>query len=120
MIAEFGLAALWLAAALAGLQLVAGALGLRQSGEVLAGLVRPAAVIQAGLCALAFGALLLLFIRTDLSVALVAKNSHVDKPFIFKLSGAWSNHEGSMLMWVLIMASAGGLIALIERRLPRP
>ena len=57
MIAELGLAALWLAAALAGLQLFAGALGLRDGGAGLAALVRPAAVVQALLCALAFGAL---------------------------------------------------------------
>ncbi|MBO9517159.1 MAG: heme lyase CcmF/NrfE family subunit [Porphyrobacter sp.] len=118
MIAEFGLAALWLAAALAGLQLLAGFLGLRQNGSELSSLVRPAAVTQALLCALSFGALLLLFARTDLSVALVAKNSHSDKPFIFKLAGAWGNHEGSMLLWVTVMALAGGLIAFLERRLP--
>src|SRR5688572_21028171 len=118
MIAELGLAALWLAAALAGLQLLAGALGLRDGGSPVAALARPAAVVQALLCALAFGALLLLFVRTDLSVALVAKNSHSMKPFIFKLAGAWGNHEGSMLLWVSIMALAGGLIAAVERRLP--
>ena len=118
MIAELGLAALWLAAALAGLQLLAGALGLRADGAGIAALVRPAAVLQALLCALAFGALLLLFIRTDLSVALVARNSHSAKPFIFKLAGAWGNHEGSMLLWVSVMALAGGLIGLLERRLP--
>ena len=118
MIAELGLAALWLAAALAGLQLLGGVLGLRENGAGLATLVRPAAVVQAVLCAVAFGALLLLFIRTDLSVALVARNSHSAKPFIFKLAGAWGNHEGSMLLWVTVMALAGGLIALVERRLP--
>ena len=118
MIAELGLAALWLAAALAGLQLLASALGLRADGAGIAALVRPAAVLQALLCALAFGALLLLFIRTDLSVALVARNSHSAKPFIFKLAGAWGNHEGSMLLWVSVMALAGGLIGLLERRLP--
>ena len=118
MIAELGLAALWLAAALAGLQLLAGAMGLRASGAEIAALVRPAAVVQALLCALAFGALLLLFIRTDLSVALVARNSHSEKPLIFKLAGAWGNHEGSMLLWVSVMALAGGLIAFLERRLP--
>ena len=118
MIAELGLAALWLAAALAGLQLLAGAVGLRRDGAEIAALVRPAAVVQALLCALAFAALLLLFIRTDLSVALVARNSHSDKPFIFKLAGTWCNHEGSMLLWVSVMALAGGLIAFLERRLP--
>jgi cytochrome c-type biogenesis protein CcmF len=118
MIAELGLAALWLAAALAGLQLLAGFAGLRSGGEGLAALVRPAAVVQALLCLLAFGALVLLFARTDLSVALVARTSHSDKPLIFKLAGAWGQHEGSMLLWVTVMALAGGLIAAIERRLP--
>ena len=69
MIAEFGLAALWLAAALAALQLFAGLLGLRESGQGLAALVRPAATVQALLCALAFGALLLLFAKQGDSFA---------------------------------------------------
>ncbi len=120
MIAEFGLAALWLAAALAGLQLLAGLLGLRPGGEGLAALVRPAAVLQALLCALAFLTLVVLFVRTDLSVLLVAKNSHSEEPLIFRIVGTWGNHEGSMLLWVTVMALAGGLIALIERRLPEP
>ncbi|BBC73621.1 c-type cytochrome biogenesis protein CcmF [Altererythrobacter sp. B11] len=118
MIAEIGLASLWLAAALAALQLLAGFLAQRDSGAALAELVRPAAVLQALLCGLAFLCLLLVFVRTDLSVALVAENSHSEKPFIFKLAGAWGNHEGSMLLWVTVMSLAGGLIALIERRLP--
>ncbi|WP_324742647.1 heme lyase CcmF/NrfE family subunit [Tsuneonella sp. CC-YZS046] len=118
MIAEFGLAALWLAASLAVLQLLGGAVALREGEERLAVLVRPAAAVQGVLAALSFGALLLLFTRTDLSVKLVAMNSHSAKPFIYKLSGAWGNHEGSMLLWVTVMAMAGALIALLERRLP--
>ncbi|WP_305096115.1 heme lyase CcmF/NrfE family subunit [Croceibacterium aestuarii] len=118
MIAEFGLAALWLAAALALLQLVGAFAGVRGTSPELAAVVRPAAVVQAVLTALAFLMLIWLFARTDLSVLLVAENSHSEKPMIFKLAGAWGNHEGSMLMWVAIMALSGGLIALIERRLP--
>jgi len=118
MIAELGLAALWLATALAGLQLLGGVLGQRESGADLAALVRPAAVMQALLCAFAFGTLVLLFARTDLSVALVAQNSHSEKPLIFKIAGPWGNHEGSMLLWITVMSLAGGLIALVERRLP--
>ena len=118
MIAEFGLAALWLAAALAALQLVAAWLGQRTGGEALALVVRPAAVTQALLCGLAFLMLLWVFARTDLSVLLVAENSNPQSPLIFKIAGAWGNHEGSMLLWVTIMAAAGGLIALVERRLP--
>ncbi|MBT8426998.1 MAG: heme lyase CcmF/NrfE family subunit [Erythrobacter sp.] len=119
MIAEIGLAALWLAAALAVLQLAGGLAALR-AGENsdLAALTRPAAVLQGGLVAISFAMLLWLFAITDLSVKLVAMNSHTAKPLIFKLSGAWGNHEGSMLLWVTVMALAGALIAGIERRLP--
>jgi len=122
MIAELGLAALWLAASLAALQLLAAIIVVRGGGtegeESMGGLVRPAAVVQGLLCALSFLCLLLAFVRTDLSVALVAENSHSAKPMIFKIAGAWSNHEGSMLLWVTVMGLAGGLIALVERRLP--
>ncbi|WP_137678977.1 heme lyase CcmF/NrfE family subunit [Aurantiacibacter suaedae] len=118
MIAEIGLAALWLAAALAVLQLLGGLLGAGENGHPLAALVRPAAALQAGLCGLSFLCLLYVFAVTDLSVLLVANNSHSMKPLIFKLAGAWGNHEGSMLLWVTVMALAGGAIALIERRLP--
>ena len=124
MMAEAGLAALWLAAALAALQFFGGLLSLRSGGEqggdagVLAATIRPAAALQALLTLLAFGALVYVFAVTDLSVRLVATNSHADKPMIFKLAGTWGNHEGSMLLWVTVMAVAGGLIALVERRLP--
>jgi len=118
MIAELGLVALWLAAALAGLQFLGGWLGARSDNAELAALVRPAAVLQAALCAFSFACLVYLFVVTDLSVALVANNSHSMKPMIFKIAGAWSNHEGSMLLWVSVMAVAGGLIGLVERRLP--
>lgn len=118
MIAELGLAALWLAAALAALQLVAGFLAARGGETELAGLVRPSAVVQGVLSAFSFAMLMWLFIRTDLSVKLVAMNSHSDKPLVFKLAGAWGNHEGSMLLWVTVMSAAGALIALVERRLP--
>lgn len=118
MIAEFGLAALWLAAALAALQLLAGVLSLTGRGEGLAGVVRPVAVVQGLLCVVSFIALIVLFCETDLSVKLVAANSHSAKPFIYKLAGTWGNHEGSMLLWVSVMSLSGGFLALVERRLP--
>lgn len=120
MIANFGLAALWLAAALAALQLAAGAIALRGRSAHLGGLVRPVAVVQGLLAALAFAALIVLFCQTDLSVKLVAANSHSAKPLLFKLAGTWGNHEGSMLLWVTVMGLAGGFVALVERRLPEP
>ena len=117
MIAELGLAMLWLAGALALLQLAAGAFALTGRGRELAGIVRPVAVVQGVLCAGAFLSLITLFLRTDLSVKLVATNSHSLKPVIFKLAGTWGNHEGSMLLWVTVMALSGGFIALFEKRL---
>ena len=120
MIAELGLAALWLAAALAGLQLIAGALALTPRGQGLAGIVRPVAIVQGLLAGVAFVALIVLFCQTDLSVKLVAMNSHSAKPFMYKFAGTWGNHEGSMLLWVTVMGLAGGFVALVERRLPEP
>jgi len=120
MIAEFGLAALWLAAALAALQLLAGSLSLTRRGEGLTGIVRPVAVVQGLLALTAFVSLIVLFCETDLSVKLVAMNSHSAKPFIYKLSGTWGNHEGSMLLWVTVMGMAGAFVALVEKRLPEP
>ena len=117
MIAEWGLAALWLAAALSLLQLAIGAMALRPGGEVLTRSVRPIAVAQAVLASMAFLALIQLFLRTDLSVKLVAANSHSMKPSLYKFAGAWGNHEGSMLLWVTVLAVAGAAVALFARRL---
>ena len=116
MMAEIGLAALWLAAGLAALQLVFMPAGLR-SAVALSGTMRPVAVAQGALTALAFAMLLVLFARTDLSVALVVANSHSAKPFVYKVAGAWGNHEGSMLLWVTVLAVSGAFIAILSRRL---
>ncbi|MDZ4273515.1 MAG: heme lyase CcmF/NrfE family subunit, partial [Erythrobacter sp.] len=79
---------------------------------------RPAAVVQALLAGLAFTMLVWAFAVTDLSIKLVAANSHSMKPMIYKLTGTWGNHEGSMLLWVGVLALSGGLLAAFERRLP--
>jgi cytochrome c-type biogenesis protein CcmF len=155
MIAELGLAALWLAAALSLLQLGFGIAALRSSpafagegdqakpgggalsdsevplhhasrgppppeirGRNFAAAIRPIAVVQGLLVGLSFLALIQLFLRTDLSVKLVAANSHSLKPWLYKFAGAWGNHEGSMLLWVTVLALAGAAVALFERRLP--
>jgi cytochrome c-type biogenesis protein CcmF len=118
VIAETGLAALWLAAAMSLLQLAFGMAALRPAGAELLRAVRPVAVAQALLVGLAFLLLIQLFLRTDLSVLLVATNSHSAKPWLYKFAGAWGNHEGSMLLWVAVLAAAGAAVALFERRLP--
>jgi cytochrome c-type biogenesis protein CcmF len=116
MIAEFGLAALWLGAALCALQLVIAIFGVRGRQEFLR-MVRPVAVAQAVLTATAFAALILLFVRVDLSVLLVAENDHSEKPLLYRFAATWGNHEGSMLMWVTILGVAGAAVALFERKL---
>ena len=106
MIAETGHFALWLAAALAVLQLL---LPLKP-GDDPRGIVA-AAVGQALLCTLSFAALVWLFVTSDFSVELVVRNSHVDKPMLYKITGAWANHEGSMLLWVTVLSIFGAVAA---------
>ncbi len=118
MIAEVGLAALWLAAALAALQLALGAIGLSRGGAETIAAVRPVAIVQGALALLAMATLIALFLASDMSVKLVVENSHSAKPWIYKFAGAWGNHEGSMLLWVTILGLAGGAVAVLERRLP--
>jgi cytochrome c-type biogenesis protein CcmF len=116
MIAEAGLAAIWLAASMALIQFIAGLTLLRAGAGQLVPLIKPAAYVQGVLCTFAFFALMWLFYVTDLSVLLVANNSHIDKPVIFKLAGTWGNHEGSMLLWVTILSVSGAAIAFLEKR----
>ena len=117
MIAEAGLAALWLAAALSLLGLFLSIVHVR--GKLDADRpVRALAIVQGVLCLLAFAMLLAVFGRTDLSVALVAENSHSAKPLIYKIAGAWGNHEGSMLLWVTVLGLSGTALAAFSRQLP--
>ena len=118
MIAELGLAALWLAAALAALQLVMAAVAVRGLRPEFGPPVRGVAIAGGALGLVAFAALLALFVRVDLSVALVAQHNHSDKPLLYRVAGAWGNHEGSMLLWVTILGVAGAGVAALERRLP--
>lgn len=117
MIAETGLMALWLAATMAFAQLVIGALVIGRGQTSLVRAVAPFALVQAGMVALAFGCLVTVFIRSDMSVLLVAANSHSAKPMIYKIAGTWGNHEGSMLLWVTILGLSGAAIAMFEQRL---
>ena len=75
--------------------------------------MRAVAVVQGALTLIAFAVLLLVFALSDMSVALVFENSHSAKPFIYKVAGTWGNHEGSMLLWVTILAVAGAFLALV-------
>jgi cytochrome c-type biogenesis protein CcmF len=112
MIPELGHFALWLAAAAALLQALAPTIGLWRNEDSLTRLAVPAALAQALLTLLAFAALAWAFIVSDFSVKLVATNSHSMKPDMYLFTGVWANHEGSLLLWVLVMALAGAGVAL--------
>ncbi|TPG12382.1 heme lyase CcmF/NrfE family subunit [Sphingomonas oligophenolica] len=80
--------------------------------------VRPIAIVQGLMIAVAMAMLIGVFLNSDMSVKLVVENSHSAKPWLYKFAGAWGNHEGSMLLWVTILGLAGGAVAILERRLP--
>src|SRR5712675_790548 len=118
MIAEFGHYALVLALGLALVQACVPMVGARTNDPVLMAVAGPTAVAQFCFIAIAFAALTMCYVRSDFSVVNVFENSHSAKPLIYKLSGVWGNHEGSMLLWVLILSLFGALVALFGGNLP--
>jgi len=118
MIAEGGHYALVLALALALIQSTAPLIGARLRDPMLMNLARSTALAQLGFVAISFAALVTLHVTSDFSVANVYENSHSMKPLIYKITGVWGNHEGSMLLWVGILALFGGLVALFGNNLP--
>ena len=118
MIVEIGHFALILSLFVALVQMVMPMVGAqrRWSGWMAVG--EPAALAQAGLLIIAFISLTYAFVTSDFSVRLVTANSHTLKPMIYKISGVWGNHEGSMLLWCLILAVLGALVALFGGNLP--
>ncbi|MFC3125003.1 heme lyase CcmF/NrfE family subunit [Pseudoroseomonas globiformis] len=118
MIGEFGHFALALALALAVAQTVLPLWGAARSDGRMMAAAAPLAVGHMLACAASFGALLYVFAVNDTSVINVVQNSHSAKPMLYKLSGAWGNHEGSMVLWVLILALCGGAVAGFGRELP--
>jgi cytochrome c-type biogenesis protein CcmF len=118
VIAELGHYALVLALGLALVQAVVPIYGARQNDPILMSVAGGAAVAQFLFVALAFGAIVACYVTSDFSVANVFENSHSAKPLIYKISGVWGNHEGSMLLWVLILSVFGALVALFGTNLP--
>ncbi|MEQ8195704.1 MAG: heme lyase CcmF/NrfE family subunit [Rhodospirillales bacterium] len=118
MIAEAGHFALALALFVAIVQATLPLAGARRNDPVWMAFAAPAAVVQFVLIAFAFGCLTVAFVTSDFSLLAVVRNSHTAKPLLYKISGVWGNHEGSLLLWVLIMALFGCLVALFGRNLP--
>ncbi len=118
MITEIGHFALVLALMVAALQTVLPAWGAAKRDARLMGVAEPAAMAQLLLLILAFAALTHAYVVSDFSVENVAANSHSTKPMLYKISGVWGNHEGSMLLWVLILALFGAAVAAFGNNLP--
>ena len=118
MIPELGHFALILALAVALVQGTLPLVGASRGDARLMALGRTAALTQAFLVILAFGALTQAYVTSDFSVANVVANSHSAKPLIYKISGVWGNHEGSMLLWALILSLFGAAVAIFGANLP--
>jgi len=118
MIAESGHYALVLAFGLALIQSTVPMLGARWREYSLMNVARSTAVAQLMFVAASFAALVTLHVSSDFSVVNVFENSHSMKPLIYKITGVWGNHEGSMLLWVSILALFGGLVAIFGNNLP--
>ena len=119
MIAETGHYALILALGVAIVQMVLPVIGTRFNDPRLAAVSVPAAQAQFVLICIAFGALTAAYVTSDFSILNVWQNSHSAKPMLYKISAVWGNHEGSMVLWVLILALFGAAVATFGSNLPR-
>jgi cytochrome c-type biogenesis protein CcmF len=118
VIPELGHYALVLALLVAALQSIVPLVGASRGNATLMEASVPIAQSQFILVATAFGALMYAYVTSDFTVANVAANSHTAKPLLYKISGVWGNHEGSLLLWVLILTLFGAAVATFGRNLP--
>jgi cytochrome c-type biogenesis protein CcmF len=118
MIPELGQFALALALMAALVQSVLPIWGAARGNALWMASGQATAVVQALLVAFAFGALMHGFIVSDFTVVNVVENSHSLKPMIYKVAGTWGSHEGSLLLWVLILAVFGAAVAVMASNIP--
>ena len=118
MIAELGHFALILALMVACVQGTIPLIGAEREHPGWMSFADQSAVVQFLLVAVSFGCLTHAYVTSDFSLVNVVQNSHSAKPMLYKVSGVWGNHEGSMLLWVLILAVFGAAVALFGRYLP--
>ena len=118
MITELGHFALILALCVAVAQSVIPLIGASRGQAGLMDVGRSAALVQFLLIAMAMGALIHAYVVSDFSVINVAQNSHTDKPLFYKVTGVWGNHEGSMLLWVFMLALCSAAVATFSGNLP--
>ncbi|MFC2967173.1 heme lyase CcmF/NrfE family subunit [Acidimangrovimonas pyrenivorans] len=118
MFTELGHFALALALVVAIVQTIVPLIGAHKGWSGWMAVADPAATTQFLLVAFSFVALTWAFVSDDFSLKLVADNSHTLKPLIYKISGVWGNHEGSMLLWVLILSMFGACASWFGGNLP--
>lgn len=122
MLGELGQLALCFALGLSLVMTVAGLLGARAdapNSELARSIASASTMGMMVFVVLSFGVLLTAFVTSDFSIAVVANNSHTLKPMIYKITGVWGNHEGSMLLWVLVLSLYAGAVAAMGRGGPR-
>ena len=115
MTGELGQLALCFALALSLVMAGAGLAGSRAEAATARSIANGATMGMLVFVALAFGTLIYAFVTSDFSIAVVANNSHTLKPLVYKISGVWGNHEGSMLLWVMVLSLYAGLVAMLGR-----
>ncbi|MBA5776381.1 heme lyase CcmF/NrfE family subunit [Stappia sp. F7233] len=118
MIVEIGHYALVLAFVLSLVQSVVPVYGALKADNRLMATAAPVSGMLFLLVGLSFAALTAAYLSSDFSVVNVFENSHSAKPLVYKISGVWGNHEGSMLLWVLILVFFGSLVAAFGRNIP--
>ena len=118
MIPEIGQFALTLALMTAVIQGILPIWGAARNNAVWMRSATPTAALQCILIAIAFGALMRSFVVSDFTVVNVVENSHSLKPMLFKVAGTWGSHEGSLLLWTLILAVFGAAVALLGQNIP--
>jgi cytochrome c-type biogenesis protein CcmF len=118
MIIETGHFALVLALVLSLFQATVPLYGARSNNVALMAIAPVTALMSAVLVSSAFAALMYAYVTSDFSVQNVVQNSHSLQPLIYKITSVWGNHEGSMLLWVLILVVFGAMVALSNKSLP--
>src|SRR5215470_16741796 len=118
MTPELGHYALVLALGLALVQAIVPMWGARVRDPALMRVAVPTALAQFAFVALSFAALTACYVRSDFSLVNVVDNSHSAMPLVYKFTSVWGNHEGSMLLWVLILTFFGALVAALGTNLP--
>jgi len=118
MIPEMGHFALILALYIAVVQGILPLVGAAKNSPVLMGMARPSAQAQFAFIGTAFACLVYSFISNDFTVVNVARNSNSNLPFFYRVAAAWGSHEGSMLLWVTMLAMWGLAVSIFSTRLP--